>query len=61
MKNSLALAAAIPPGRRPSAQAESQNGTRDQGLPDAAPVGAPLTAPSVRALDKMSGRKARRN
>ena len=36
---------AIPPGRRPSALAESQNGTRDQGFAVAAPAGAPLTAP----------------
>ena len=36
---------AIPPGRRPSAEAESQNGTRGQGFAGAAPGGAPLTAP----------------
>ena len=36
---------AIPPGRRPSALAESQNGTRHQGFAVAAPAGAPLTAP----------------
>ncbi len=35
---------AIPPGRRPSTLAESQNGTRDQGFAVAAPGGAPLTA-----------------
>ncbi len=37
-------ATAIPTGR-PSALVESQNGTRGQGFADAAPVGAPLTAP----------------
>jgi putative transposase len=36
---------AIPPSRRPSAETVSQNGTRDQGFADAAPIGAPLTAP----------------
>ena len=36
---------AIPPGRRPSALAESQNGTRDQGFAVAAQLGAPFSAP----------------
>jgi putative transposase len=35
---------AIPPDR-PSAESESQNGTRSQGFATAAPIGAPLTAP----------------
>jgi len=36
---------AIPQGRRPSTLSESQTGPRDQGFADAAPIGAPLTAP----------------